>query len=88
MTNKLNFFRIQLIVDSLGLSSYHGFTSSLIRTCVEKLRAGAIEPNCEFSAGFVTALFSLIYHIAGFDYGNLQTYLFYIFRRRIVNFTC
>uniref|UniRef100_A0A915E7Q5 UBA domain-containing protein n=1 Tax=Ditylenchus dipsaci TaxID=166011 RepID=A0A915E7Q5_9BILA len=46
------------------------YNCSLVRTCVEKLKSGAIEANSEFSVGFVTALFSLVYHIAGFDYGG------------------
>lgn len=66
----LNFiFRIQLIVDSLELKMYHGFCPTLLRNCIERLKAGRIEPIGECSYQFVTALFSLIYHIAGFEYG-------------------
>ena len=62
--------KMQLIVNSLDLSSYHGFTPSLVRKCVEKLKTGSLDHTSEYSVGFVTALFSLIYHIAGLDYGN------------------
>ncbi|KAI1715515.1 E3 ubiquitin-protein ligase [Ditylenchus destructor] len=63
--------KIHLVVDCLGLNSYHGFTATLVRTCVDRLKSGAIsETNSEFSVNFVTALFSMVYHIAGIDYGG------------------
>ncbi|CAK5075493.1 unnamed protein product [Meloidogyne enterolobii] len=64
------FFRIQFIVDTLGLKTYHGFCPSLLRNCIERLKAGKLEANGDLSAAFVTSLFSLVYHVAGFEYGG------------------
>uniref|UniRef100_A0A914CM31 Uncharacterized protein n=1 Tax=Acrobeloides nanus TaxID=290746 RepID=A0A914CM31_9BILA len=62
--------KIQLVVDNLGLNSYHGFTTTLMRRCVETLKAGLVESQGDFSVNFVTALFSLLYHVCGYDYGS------------------
>jgi hypothetical protein len=63
--------RIQLIVDSLELKTYHGFCPTLLRDCIERLKAGKLESSgSDCSVSFVTSLFSLVYHIAGFEYGG------------------
>nr|CAD2160959.1 unnamed protein product [Meloidogyne enterolobii] len=62
--------KIQFIVDTLGLKTYHGFCPSLLRNCIERLKAGKLEANGDLSAAFVTSLFSLVYHVAGFEYGG------------------
>uniref|UniRef100_A0A914LPH2 UBA domain-containing protein n=1 Tax=Meloidogyne incognita TaxID=6306 RepID=A0A914LPH2_MELIC len=62
--------KIQFIVDTLGLKTYHGFCPSLLRNCIERLKAGKLEANGDLSASFVTSLFSLVYHVAGFEYGG------------------
>ncbi|KAL7072127.1 hypothetical protein ACQ4LE_008758 [Meloidogyne hapla] len=62
--------KIQFIVDTLGLKTYHGFCPSLLRNCIERLKAGKLEANGDLSVSFVTSLFSLVYHVAGFEYGG------------------
>lgn len=63
--------KIQLIVDLLELKFFHGFCPSLLRNAVERLtETGKLDDSCEYSIPFITSLFSLIYHIAGFEYGG------------------
>uniref|UniRef100_A0A183CQL5 DUF913 domain-containing protein n=1 Tax=Globodera pallida TaxID=36090 RepID=A0A183CQL5_GLOPA len=64
--------KIQMIVDHLELRTYHGFLPSQIRSCIESLKAGKVDvgSSSDCSIAFVTSLFSLVYHIAGFEYGG------------------
>uniref|UniRef100_A0A1I8B835 Ras-GAP domain-containing protein n=1 Tax=Meloidogyne hapla TaxID=6305 RepID=A0A1I8B835_MELHA len=64
------FSRIQFIVYTLGLKTYHGFCPSLLRNCIERLKAGKLEANGDLSFSFVTSPFSLVYHVVGFEYGG------------------
>ncbi|CAD5226865.1 unnamed protein product [Bursaphelenchus xylophilus] len=59
--------KLQLVVDTLGFNSFLGYGASLVRRVVENLKKDNVLVE---SPGFVTALFSLIYHIAGFEYAG------------------
>lgn len=58
-----------MVVDTLGFNSYLGFAASLVRKVVDNLKKGDTSNE---SCGFITALFSLVYHIAGFEYGQFM----------------
>uniref|UniRef100_A0A0N5AR03 HECT-type E3 ubiquitin transferase n=1 Tax=Syphacia muris TaxID=451379 RepID=A0A0N5AR03_9BILA len=62
---KLNF-----VVDCLGANSYHGFMARMARICVSDLCSGRLGENGYTSVRFCTALFSLLYHLAGYDIGG------------------
>lgn len=74
LNKNANKFRIQLIVDALQFTNPYGFGPSLIRKCTDRLKALKLEASGDCSMPFITSLFSLIYHIAGFVYGKLLTY--------------
>jgi hypothetical protein len=61
--------KVQIITNSLDLGTYHGFTPTLLRKCIDILNTGTLDWNTDYSINFVTALFSFIYHIAGLEYG-------------------
>ncbi|VDN03027.1 unnamed protein product [Thelazia callipaeda] len=61
--------KLNSIVESLGVNSYHGFLARMTRQCVEDLRCGRIG-NGYTTVPFCTALFSLLYHLAGFESGG------------------
>jgi hypothetical protein len=61
--------KLQLVVENLGLNSYIGYAANVMRRVVQTLKTG--EPTSE-STAFITSLFSLIYHIAGFENGGLS----------------
>jgi hypothetical protein len=62
-----NFEKVKIITNSLDLETYHGFTPTLLRKCIDFLNTGTLDLNTEYSINFVTALFSFIYHIAGLE---------------------
>uniref|UniRef100_F1KQ87 Syntaxin-binding protein 5 n=1 Tax=Ascaris suum TaxID=6253 RepID=F1KQ87_ASCSU len=59
-----------VVVECLGANSYHGFMARAVRICVEDLRRGTLGTLGHTSVQFCTALFSLLYHLAGFDNGG------------------
>ncbi|KHN86002.1 E3 ubiquitin-protein ligase HUWE1 [Toxocara canis] len=59
-----------VVVECLGANSYHGFMARAVRICVEDLRRGTLGMPGHNSVQFCTALFSLLYHLAGFDNGG------------------
>uniref|UniRef100_A0A915PL16 HECT-type E3 ubiquitin transferase n=1 Tax=Setaria digitata TaxID=48799 RepID=A0A915PL16_9BILA len=61
--------KLNVVVESLGVNSYHGFLARMTRQCVEDLRCGRIG-NGHTTVPFCTALFSLLYHLAGFENGG------------------
>lgn len=61
--------KLQLVVDNLGLNSYLGYAANVMRRVVHTLKTG--ETTSE-STAFITSLFSLIYHIAGFESGEFK----------------
>lgn len=67
MSLYLHMFRLQFVVDNLGLNSYLGYAANVMRRVVHTLKTG--EATSE-STAFITSLFSLIYHIAGFENGK------------------
>ncbi|VDK86830.1 unnamed protein product, partial [Litomosoides sigmodontis] len=61
--------KLNVVVESLGVNSYHGFLARVTRQCVDDLRCGRIG-NGYTTVPFCTALFSLLYHLAGFENGG------------------
>ncbi|VDN37010.1 unnamed protein product [Gongylonema pulchrum] len=61
--------KLNLVLESLGANSYHGFLARITRCCVNDLRCGKVGIG-NTSVQFCTALFSLLYHLAGFDNGS------------------
>ncbi|OZC09116.1 hypothetical protein X798_03863 [Onchocerca flexuosa] len=61
--------KLNVVVESLGVNSYHGFLARMTRQCVDDLRCGRIG-NGYTTVPFCTALFSLLYHLAGFENGG------------------
>ncbi|KAL3982881.1 HECT-domain (ubiquitin-transferase) family protein [Acanthocheilonema viteae] len=61
--------KLNIVVESLGVNSYHGFLARMTRQCVDDLRCGRIG-NGYTTVPFCTALFSLLYHLAGFENGG------------------
>uniref|UniRef100_A0A1I8ACG6 HECT-type E3 ubiquitin transferase n=1 Tax=Steinernema glaseri TaxID=37863 RepID=A0A1I8ACG6_9BILA len=59
--------RLRSIVDATGANTYHGYVSVVTRICVDNLKANLIGKPGHMSSYFATALFSLLYHIAGND---------------------
>ncbi|KAG8199864.1 hypothetical protein JTE90_015857 [Oedothorax gibbosus] len=59
--------KLNLIIDTTGAASYHGFLPVLVRNCIQSL----IEPAAEaFPLPFATALFSFLYHLASYESGG------------------
>lgn len=59
--------RLNVIIDSTGASSYHGFLPVLVRNCIQSLTEPDAEP---FPLPFATALFSFLYHLASYESGG------------------
>ncbi|TMS38017.1 hypothetical protein L596_004833 [Steinernema carpocapsae] len=59
--------RIRAVIDATGADTYHGYVSAVTRICVDDLKADLIGKSGHMSTQFATALFSLLYHIAGAD---------------------
>ncbi|KAK0398448.1 hypothetical protein QR680_002591 [Steinernema hermaphroditum] len=59
--------RLRTIVEATGANTYHGYVSVVTRICVDDLKANLIGKPGHMSSYFATALFSLLYHIAGND---------------------
>lgn len=75
--SNFNYFRLHLVVEALEASSYHGFVARLTRSCVDALQRGrlASTPTDDadlISVPFCTALFSFLYHLAGYDNGSFS----------------
>lgn len=60
---------MQLVIECLGLNTYHGYTASLMRKAVDMLKGNPTDRSPELSLSFITSLFSLVYHIAGAENG-------------------
>lgn len=60
---------MQLVIECLGLNTYHGYTASLMRKSVEVLKGNPTDRSPDLSLSFITSLFSLVYHIAGAENG-------------------
>uniref|UniRef100_A0AAF5PII3 HECT-type E3 ubiquitin transferase n=3 Tax=Wuchereria bancrofti TaxID=6293 RepID=A0AAF5PII3_WUCBA len=61
--------KLNVVIESLGVNSYHGFLARMTRQCVDDLRCGRIGSGYT-TVPFCTALFSLLYHLAGFENGG------------------
>lgn len=61
--------KLNVVIESLGANSYHGFLARITRQCVDDLRCGRIG-NGYTTVPFCTALFSLLYHLSGFESGG------------------
>jgi hypothetical protein len=79
-TRKRSGFRLHLVVEALEASSYHGFVARLTRSCVDALQrsrlASSINDGADLiSVPFCTALFSFLYHLAGYDNGSCTYFI-------------
>ncbi|MFH4980661.1 hypothetical protein AB6A40_007370 [Gnathostoma spinigerum] len=61
---------ISVMVEYLEANSYHGFLAQSTRKCVDDLCQGQMQSLGHTSVNFCTALFSLLYHLAGSDSGG------------------
>lgn len=57
--------KLNAVIEATGASAYHGYLPTLVRNCIDNF----IEEKPISSPNYVIALFSLLYHMAGYDSG-------------------